>query len=144
MMIQGQGSAVLYRIPSPPPPSPDGRVSFISRAREETPPTSFFYSLPFTISHSAAEQSCGIRWVGEGLQISFKDDFSHSLKLHSKVTLFIFVRQENGSLKKLALLGKQLMRLDRSRLRFISGNPNIFFCVDSINKISLLRICGFN
>ena len=77
MMIGGQGSAVLYRIPSPPPPSPDGRVSFISRAREETPPTSFFHSLPFTISHSAAEQSCGIRWLGEGLQISF-DDFRHS------------------------------------------------------------------
>ena len=85
---------LLYRIPSPPPPSPDGRVSFISRAREETPPTSFFHSLPFTISHSAAEQSCGIRWLGEGLQISF-DDFRHSLKLHSKVTLFIFFRQEN-------------------------------------------------
>ena len=27
--------------------SPDGRVSFISRPGEETPPTSFFYSLQF-------------------------------------------------------------------------------------------------
>ena len=140
---------LLYRIPSPPPPSPDGRVSFISRAREETPPTSFFYSLPFTISHSAAEQSCGIRWVGEGLQISF-DDFRHSLKLHSKVTLFIFARQENGSLKKLALLGKQLMTLDLRRGLFgrsnehVSAKPNIVFCSDSMNEISLLRICGFN
>ena len=65
MMIGGR-VVLLYRIPSPPPPSPDGRVSFISRAREETPPTSFFYSLPFTISHSAAERSCGIGWEGEG------------------------------------------------------------------------------
>ena len=60
---------------------------------------------------------------GEGLQNSFKDDFRHSLKLHSKVTLFIFVRQENGSLKKLALLGKQLMRLDLRRGLFGRWEP---------------------
>ena len=156
MMIGGQGSAVLYRIPSPPPPSPDGRVSFISRAREETPPTSFFYSLPFTISHSAAERSCGIRWVGEGLQISFKDDFRHSLKLHSKVTLFICVWQENGSLKKFALLENHLVRLDLSCGLFggflnisVSENPNIVVCFDSMKQDIIaqdmwicLRMCG--
>ena len=123
MMIGGQGSAavvqdtiaattiarwsrVIYK-PGKGRNAPNQLLLFIA-----------FYN--FTFSRRA------ILWdrMGRGgLHISFKNDLTQSLKLHSKVTLFIFVRQENGFFKKLALLGNQLMRLDLRRGLFGRWEP---------------------